>query len=37
VTLSLFQQPRAMSVMLAMLLMVMVVDAASNGLRSRLG
>lgn len=36
VTLSLFQQPRAMSVILAMLLMVMVVDAASSWLRSAL-
>ncbi len=36
VTLSLFQQQRAMSVILAMLLMVMAVDAASSWLRSRL-
>lgn len=36
VTLSLFQQPRAMSVILAMLVMVIIVDAASGWLRSRL-
>ncbi|SDR87737.1 phosphonate transport system permease protein [Halopseudomonas xinjiangensis] len=36
VTLSLFQQQRAMSVILAMLLMVIVVDVASSWLRSRL-
>ncbi len=36
VTLSLFQQPRAMSVILAMLLMVLLVDALSSWLRTRL-
>lgn len=37
VTLSLFQQPRALSVILAMLLMVVLVDALSAWWRSRLG
>jgi phosphonate transport system permease protein len=36
VTLSLFQQPRAMSVILAMLVMVLLVDALSSWLRTRL-
>ncbi|PAU87757.1 phosphonate ABC transporter, permease protein PhnE [Pseudomonas sp. WN033] len=36
VTLSLFQQPRAMTVILAMLLMVLLVDALSAWLRRRL-
>ena len=36
VTLSLFQQSRAMTVILAMLLMVMLVDALSAWLRARL-
>ncbi|PKM31786.1 MAG: phosphonate ABC transporter, permease protein PhnE [Gammaproteobacteria bacterium HGW-Gammaproteobacteria-11] len=37
VTLSLFQQPRALSVIIAMLLMVLLVDALSAWWRSRLG
>lgn len=37
VTLSLFQQSKAMSVILAMLVMVLVVDALSGWLRARLG
>ena len=37
VTLSLFQQPRAMTVILAMIVMVLLVDALSAWLRARLG
>lgn len=37
VTLSLFQQPRALTVILAMIVMVLLVDALSAWLRARLG